>query len=295
MKKLALALVPLVLLPLAGCSGGGGSGHGDETVTLPEWTVPAGSESLKCVYQSLHNTTDLYVQRFSITQAPGGHHLLAFISTSTLPDGTEVDCASSQSMQSFRPLLVPTSTDGFDLPDGYVVRIPANAAIVYQSHYVNATTSEITTHDTVKIHFVPKSAGQTEVSTYINTTLNFTVPAGQTASKSLDCVAPRDMHVFSVQGHMHEWGTRFQLALGPDDASLATVYDISPWQVLYRDKPPASQFPFDAPLEIHQGDHLRMTCNWDNTQGATALTFPTEMCAAILWIYPASETIVCSE
>src|SRR5580698_331854 len=108
-KSVGLGL-GLVGLAMGGC-GKSGSSPSSVTVTLPEWQVAAGQVSLKCLYQGLHNPQPLNVQKFLTSQGQGGHHLIAFISTTSLPDGTLVDCASASSMLSFRPLLEQITKD----------------------------------------------------------------------------------------------------------------------------------------------------------------------------------------
>ena len=284
----------LAALSLAGC-GSHSSGASSTTVTLPSWTVAPGTEMLKCVYQGLHNPEDRWVQEFDVSQIAGGHHLVAFLSTTDLPDGTEVDCGSPQSMESFRPLLLGLDKKGFHLPDHYAVRIPANATIVYQSHYVNATTSPINTLDQVKIHFVGHDSQTIPTGTWAVNRVAFDVPAGQRASASEECIAPVDMNVFALFGHMHEWGSRVFIEAGPDASSMSTIYDVQHWTAAMRDAPPIDGFSFDAPMQIHAGDHVRLNCSWDNTQGSADLQFPKEMCASLFWFYPATESPICSD
>ena len=292
MKKAALGF-GFVVLAAGGCSGGSQHGPASFTVNLPSWTVPAGQEVLKCVYQSMHNTQDVFVDKFVTEQIPGGHHLLGFLSTTTLPDGTEVDCASAQSMESFRPLLTGLSKSGFELPAGYAVRVPANATLVWQSHYVNATTSAIQTKDKIEVFFTPASPNLVQVQAYMVNRLGFDLAPHAISSDGQDCVVPQDLNVFAIFGHMHEWGKAVKIELGAPNA-LQPVYDVENWNTGFRDKPPMEQFPFDAPMQIHQGEHVKLTCTWDNTLD-TDLTFPQEMCAGGLWVFPASDPIICSD
>jgi Copper type II ascorbate-dependent monooxygenase, C-terminal domain len=281
---------------IGACGKGGSSSPSSTiTVTLPEWQVPAGTVMLKCMYQNLHNPEPVNVQDFLTTQGEGGHHLIAFLSSQSLPDGTIVDCSSAQSMVSFSALLFQMTKAGFELPKGYAVQVPANAEIVWQSHYINASTSEITTHDTIQIQTVPLDPAPVLVGTYAFTELNFDVPAGQMGSTSIDCAVPFDMTGFTLMGHMHQWGQRITIQDGPTVDNMQLLYDIDDWQPAYQNTPPYDQWPFDAPFEIHGGDNLRLSCTWDNTQGTTDLTFPTEMCAGVFWFFPATQSPICSD
>src|SRR5207248_904351 len=129
------------------------------------------------------------------------------------------------------PLLIPIDKTGSHLPPGYAVKIPANAAVVFQTHYVNASSAQITTHDEIDLDFVADGPQVTKVNTWLTSTLGFNLPAAQKTTVALNCIAPTDMNAFSAFGHMHELGRRVTLEVGPDDAHLQTIYDIENWTV----------------------------------------------------------------
>jgi hypothetical protein len=284
----------LAALTLAGCGSSHSSGASSTTVTLPSWTVAPGTELLKCVYKSLHNPEDRWVQEFDTTQIEGGHHIAAYLSITELPDGTEVDCASPQSMESFRPLLIGLDKNGFALPEHYAVRIPANATIVYQSHYINATTAPINTLDKVKIHFVSRDAQTIPAGTFAFSRISFNIPAGETVSTSEECTVPSDMKVFTMFGHMHEWGKAVSIEAGPTADSMTTIYDVQHWTAQMRDSPPHYDFGFETPMQLHTGDHVRLNCTWEN-HTSDPIGFPKEMCAGVLWFFPAEESPICGD
>jgi hypothetical protein len=100
------------------------------------------------------------------------------------------------------------------------------------------------------------------------------------------------MNVFSVLGHMHEHGTAYSLKVGPAGAQQA-IYEYAEWDGPgWRDTPPVKTWPMDAPLVVKQGDLVDVSCTWSNPSSET-LPFPKEMCASLLWFFPADNTLVC--
>jgi hypothetical protein len=71
------------------------------------------------------------------------------------------------------------------------------------------------------------------------------------------------------------------------------IYNVDPWNAAYRDRPPLFEPGFENPLRLAPGDVIRTTCNWRSTANVD-LGFPAEMCASVLWIYPATEPMTCS-
>jgi hypothetical protein len=295
MRKLVLATILL-----AGC------GHANDSrwpappanglqMRMPEFTVPANSETLTCVHETFPGDQDAWVRRFDTFQAAGGHHLAVFLDASApKPDGTVEDCTDPASMVNMRPLLtgLPSTTEGngFELPDGtgMAVRVPAHAALVFQSHYVNATSAPVVSHDAANLTFLDPGVTPMPVGTWSTTTLDFEVPANGDLEVTYHCPVPRPMSVFAAFGHMHQWGRALHIGVGS-----VTLQDIDPWQPIFRDHPPVVSWPFDAPLVLGTSDTLDVTCRWHDDDGQPK-SFPHEMCVGVLWFYPAPDPLICA-
>lgn len=109
----------------------------------------------------------------------------------------------------------------------------------------------------------------------------------------IPCEASVDTNVFYVLGHTHAWGKRFVLTHEDRDGKATTLYDEVGGERLQFD-PPIIEYPHDRPLLIRKGDKLRAQCAWQNTTDHV-LRFPEEMCAALMFYYPARGFLTCHE
>lgn len=284
-------IVTAALATLTACAAPAAHAPDEVHFALPHWEVPAGAEKLNCVYVTLPVDTDVFVWRFDTEQAPGGHHIAVFETTEDVPDGTTIDCSGPDTMTNWRPILTGLSQSGFSLPDSYAVKVPGKARLVIQSHYVNASSAAIETDDHVGIFFHRSSSGLTLVNASIQTTVDFSVPPGQQKTVSFDCPVQQELKVFTLLGHMHEWGTHLTVNAGAA-ANPPVVYDVA-WEPGYRDHPPAIDPGFDHPIVLEPGDVIRTTCTWMNTE-SNALQFPDEMCVSLFWFYPADDSLICT-
>ena len=287
----ALALAGLAV-SVNGCAAAGAGKSNEVHYTLPPAQIAPGEETMRCWYTTLQTDADVYATTFVTDQAPGGHHIVAFTTTEDVADGTVIDCSGPESMVNWSPILTGLDKGGFAFPDGYAVRVPAHARLVFQSHYINATTAPITTHDEVTIDYRRDAVGVTLVGTSANTTLDFSIEPGATKTVSFDCEVTQPMEVFTLIGHMHEWGRALTIEAGPPTA-MASLYDIPQWEPVFRDSPPTIDYGFDAPLHLAVGDIVRTSCTWQNTESA-ALGFPKEMCVSLFWFYPAEHSLTCT-
>ena len=83
--------------------------------------------------------------------------------------------------------------------------------------------------------------------------------AARTPEGYCDYPMTAPLTVFGVSGHMHELGRSFRLELNPGvDEPL--LLDISRWDFYWQ-----GYYHFVEPLQLSDGDVLRMTCTWDNS------------------------------
>lgn len=260
-------------------------------IVLAEIEIPPSSEVMVCTYATFASDTDQWVKAFRTYQATGGHHVVGFITTENVPDGTVQDCTDPSTMTSRRPLLTGTSVEGFEMPDGLAVKIPARAKLVFQSHYVNATDVAVKARDVVNLWYVDAGVTPIAAASWSTTRLDFAVPPQQEYTASYSCNVPSALSVFIAFGHMHEQGKRMVLEAGPPAAPVE-IQRIEPWTSEFRDAPPLIEWPENAPLTLNAGDVIRVHCTWQST-ALEPLSFPAEMCAAVFWVYPQEEPLVC--
>ena len=83
---------------------------------------------------------------------------------------------------------------------------------------------------------------------------------GSIGYSSCDLRAKNEGTIFSVLGHMHEFGAAYRMTLNPDTSDEQVLLDIPiwsfEWQLNYR--------PMEA-IRISQEDTVRFECWWDRT------------------------------
>lgn len=119
--------------------------------------------------------------------------------------------------------------------------------------------------------------------------------AGETAvnaTTSCDWQIPIDGELTEIGGHMHKLGKSLRVTLNPDGNSPLILQDLPLWDFNWQ-----TAYQFETPIRVKEGDILRITCTWDNSQhdnpaDARYITWgeetKDEMCLSIPRIKPAA-------
>ncbi|MEM9465897.1 MAG: YceI family protein [Actinomycetota bacterium] len=83
---------------------------------------------------------------------------------------------------------------------------------------------------------------------------------GTVAHSSCDLRARNTGTIFSVLGHMHEFGASYRMTLHPDTPDEIVLLDIPTWSFEWQ----LAYEPVEA-IRIEQGDHVRFECWWDRS------------------------------
>lgn len=253
----------------------------------PEAIIPAGEERMYCWFVR-NDQGELAIRNVDATQGKYGHHVVLLRALKEEPDGTFRDCSDNAEMGNFRAFALPDT----ELPEGHAILIPDKMQYVFQLHYVNADTQPIKVRDVARLVKVDPAKVTHWVTTLTTNSLTFDVPPGaEPQTLSFDCPIDEDLDVLVLGGHMHEWGTAFEIMEVPPAGDERSLYYVDPWKVEYRDSPPVSLF-FTKPLHIVKGTKLRTSCTWLN-DGEATLGFPGEMCAAFGYVVGPKAPIHC--
>jgi hypothetical protein len=263
---------------------------------MPEFDVPAGEEIQVCWVPDWAPDQDYFVNEFLGLQSGMGHHVVAMLSTTPRDPGEVFDCTALESMTTLEPLLVPINPPGESEPDedlrilptDMMVRIPAEARIVIQSHYVNVADRPLRIADVARFTFIPENeqSDYIEAGYYVQNHGGIDVAEGE-QSVSVSCTVDEDTQLVSLLGHMHDWGTAVKIERTRDGVT-DLLYEITDWTVEFRDLPPITRFSSDEPLLLQAGDTLTTTCSYMNDTGEN-LRFPKEMCVAFGTYFPARQ------
>jgi hypothetical protein len=82
----------------------------------------------------------------------------------------------------------------------------------------------------------------------------------ENAVSSCDWRVPVDGEMVSTAPHMHTRGVSINVTLNPDGESPLIVQDIPIWDFNWQ-----GSYEYVDPIPVKEGDILRVTCTWDNT------------------------------
>jgi hypothetical protein len=242
-------------------------------IEVAPFKVPAGREVQRCVVVAGIPEEGL-VGVSRVVQRTGGHHLALYTSPSAVP-GRTYDCTAASTMATAR-FISPGAFDGTE--ENLAYRIKANAPFIIQSHYINATTSEMTVNDVFEADLLPAGSTPRLVDFMALVDTDFIIPTGR-HSVTRTCNFARDIQLLRHFGHMHELGSRYTLEQVTNGTPV--VLDRYDWEIDYRDAAPLNDFPLVAPLVVRAGEQLRITCEWNNTRDHE-VQFPEEMCVTFM-------------
>lgn len=144
------------------------------------------------------------------------------------------------------------------------VRVTAGSQVVMQVHY-SATAAgpapdqsrlELELHDTPPAKLV--TTGPLAIP-------ELDIPAGE-AEVSFEALVPYwgedPVTVTAMAGHMHMLGQRIALEVVRADGAEECALDIPDWDFLWQQ---SYSLPEEAPLVVHPGESLRLTCTYDNS------------------------------
>ncbi len=255
-------------------------------IVTPEVMIRAGGDQAFCLYLDYSFDVDEGARNLVTLQGAGGHHIVVLTSAKPKPNGTLEECTDNASMKDIRPLVIPS-----ELPEGHAVFMGKSGQLVLQFHYVNTTDKQLLVRDVARLEMVRAEDVSTWVGSFATTDALFDVHPGETEHVAFDCSSQEDVDLLLVGGHLHEYGTRFELMVGPDTDHLESIYLVDPWYADFRDAPPVTLLR-DNPLHLAKGTIVRTICDWNNPDDVD-LQFPDEMCAAFGYVSGTKNAWLC--
>jgi hypothetical protein len=172
-------------------------------------------------------------------------------------------------------------TGGFAFPPGVALRLPANAALDFNVHYVNAGATPIVGEAFANLHTVDPSQVQQVASTLNLSNFDLTLPPMQRTTQTKTFTFAQATRILALTSHMHKHGERFVIRVhgGPRDGE--TVYESTDWEH------PAI-VTFDSPLVLQPGEGLISIITYNNTTSRAisfGLTSEDEMGIIFGYIY----------
>lgn len=248
---------------------------------VDSFAVTPASERELFVYRRLGNAVDLYVTRIQSRMRPGSHHLLlySFDETNTaFPCGTRPAPDAVRDIKnqdgSFNLLnMLPMAchvffagamTPDFDysFPPGVALRLPANAALDLNVHYVNRSPAKLPGEAYANLHTTDRADVQTVAHTLNYANTNIVLPPGVRTTLTKAFPVSVRTTVLGVTSHMHSLGERFEIRVRRVNGSETTVYVNTDWEH-------PGFVNFATPIVLEPGDGLVSVVTWNNTTTRT--------------------------
>jgi hypothetical protein len=238
-----------------------------------------GSDATHCQYIQApldHDVDILDVEGF---QSAGGHHAVAYASTSTAAVGTSRLCNSEDNLAQagFLGGIGGEGGGGVKLPEGVAFRLPKGQSIMLNTHFLNTTDKMLDGQVAIDFKFVEVDGKRTIASLFNNGHTSFNIAPHMDGNATAECTLPRDFQFVLFTNHMHGNGTRAMTELVHPDGRVELVHEDAAWTAEMQFKAEFSHWPLEQPLMVAKGDTLRTRCEWQNPTDAP-LAFPSEMC-----------------
>ena len=278
-------------------------------IETPEWTVPAGSEGLYCTYTTVVPTVEILTRELHSYQLPGGHHASLFYSSTVHREAayTSPHICTEEDMTALRYVGggVESLEQSLRLPPGVGLRVPAGVQVIIQSHYLNQDPEPHRVKDALVIVPSDPTTLTRIADAFAVNDADFVVPPRTSSyARVLECTVgnsgelpagSNSLSLLNFLGHTHEYGTHFTADLLRADGSMVSLYNEMAGTRL-RNTPPVRNFADTSNpngLTLNRGDRIRVRCDWNNSTD-TALAFPAEMCAGLMYYAPGNGFVACS-
>ena len=244
---------------------------------VDSFAVTPAAERELFVYRTLGNASDLYVTRIQSRMRPGSHHLLLYTFDET---NTAFPCDTRPAPNAVRDIknadgsfnlfnMLPMAchvffagamTPDFDysFPPGVALRLPANAALDLNVHYVNRSPANLPGEAYANLYTADRADVQTVARTLNYANTNIFLPPGvrTTLTKFFPVIVQTT--VLGVTSHMHSLGEKFEIRVRRANGSEASVYTNTDWEH-------PGFVNFATPIVLEPGDGLVSVVTWNNT------------------------------
>ena len=161
-------------------------------------------------------------------------------------------------------------TDPYDFPAGTGVRMEPGSKVILQVHYNQVTWDGEPDNSSIDVMVAPSVAKEAQWAFFANPQWIFSgampIAAGDPDAVHSFALDPTPyfggaFDVYQVGVHMHTRGTEATLdVVRAETNEESCLLDVPRWDFDW-------QFPYRLiePTRINPGDHLRLTCHWDNS------------------------------
>lgn len=249
----------------------------------------------------------LAIQRDEIRFSSGSHHVLVYLTPyqdfpAVDERGVEfdpsvpMDCSDGPTASFRVNSLVGGSQNASGdsmvaFPPGVAMRVPGNAVLLVNAHYVNATSEPIEPEVRVNLHAVPDDEVETEGGLLFWYHLFVRADAHGQGRATMSCPLAKAVRLGNAQSHMHARGVGYEAALLSPDGTRTAIYENTAWS----DVPVKT---WDGGLEVPAQSRIEFRCDYVNNGPEDIWQGPRstdEMCMFLGSYWPADPaTSLCS-
>jgi hypothetical protein len=150
-----------------------------------------------------------------------------------------------------------TANGDWRFPAGVALRLPANAVLDLNSHYVNRTDAELSGEIYTNLHTVDASQVQHEAFSLNLSNTNINLPAKTRTTLTRSFTMSQKVNVILLTSHMHEHGEKFVIRV-VGGVRNEVVYETNSWN-----HPDITTF--DTPIVVNAGESIRSEITYNNT------------------------------
>jgi hypothetical protein len=250
--------------------------------------IAPGADITYCQYVMAPTDKEIDILRVTGVQSAGGHHTVAF-ATSKDVVGQSEECVDGEMEAGF---LGGTGGDGaaIELPENTAFRLPTGSGIMLSNHFINTSDDFITGESVLDLQIVDVDPTRRVAGLFAVMSSEFDIPARGKAHTKQECVLEKDLEIFALTNHMHEYGTSAssRMIQAPGMAPRL-VSDIPAWSPEMTGNPQWQMYLGEDTLKLPKGAMVDVECNWENTS-ASPLTFPREMCLTVGFFFAKTAT-----
>ena len=224
---------------------------------LPPFEIQPNSERELFVVHPLNNEDDVFLERVQIAMKSGSHHFLLYTFQDDIPparmpepyeyrelhNGAGQYVIATVLTQFYHLPIAGSQWPFFDfsLPPGVAMRLPKNALLDLNSHYINRTSQPTTGEVYANLHFADPSQVEHEAQLFSLNNLDISLPAGEVTTLERDFTFSERTHVVQIVSHAHQHMVEFRVEVigGARDGEL--IYVAYDWEhpPLLRFDPPS--------------------------------------------------------
>ena len=264
--------------------------------------IPAGSEAEHCQFFRAP-AEGMFVNRDEIKFTSGSHHVLLYVTPYTdLPTEDEngnpvdpsktFDCSNGVTFNWKVTNLVAGSQNAtgesvVDFPENVAMKVPGNAVMILNVHYVNTQTKELEPEVAVNVWTIPESQVEHEGGLLFWYNPFIRVDPNASSVAKMSCPLPRDVTIRNAQSHMHRRGVDYEAVMVKPDATRESIYQNKLWEGV-----PVKRW--EDGLSVGKDTRIEYYCGYQNPNANAVYQGPRssdEMCMFIASYWPASPDV----